>query len=419
MLAWDSLHPYNAVHVARVPGTPDVERLRTAIDIAIKQRSIAQIAIDRGRGEYSCRARGPTPEIVILDCSKGVRESIAEEIGRQLNTPFDLSGTFSPFRFFVAPGDGFFHLGLSYFHAVADAESIVRLMKDAVENFTGERRPTESANPGQVTPAEKGPKRSTPGVWLRKMAEMPSHLANLRRSCRPSYRDVEDLTVGFALISVDPKKLSNLMQAAKTWRTTVNDVLLALLIKSCATMAAVRATGQRNRISVGCIVNTRKDLAGAARESLGLHLGSFLITQDLPGNLPLVALARNISGVTARIKDHRVYLATALELSAARFLLAFYSTNRQKKLYQKHYPLWGGLTNMNINSLWPSVSGSEPPEYIRAVSTGPVTPLVLSFTTSGAEANIGLSYRTTVFSQSDVDDIESFLLNSLTDLDVA
>jgi len=35
------------------------------------------------------------------------------------------------------------------------------------------------------------------------------------------------------------------MQAAKTWRTTVNDVLLALLIKSCATMAAVRATGQR------------------------------------------------------------------------------------------------------------------------------------------------------------------------------
>jgi NRPS condensation-like uncharacterized protein len=218
---------------------------------------------------------------------------------------------------------------------------------------------------------------------------------------------------------VDPKKLRNLMQAAKTWRTTVNDVLLGLLIKSCTPLATLRATDRRYRISVGCIVNARKDLAGDAPESFGLHLGSFLITQDLQENLALNGLARNINAVTARIKKDRLYLATTLELSAARFLLAFFSTGRQKKLYQKHYPLWGGLTNMNINSLWPSGSGSEPPDYIRGVSTGPVTPLVLSFTTSGAEANIGLSYRTTVFSRSDVDALASCLLSSLNNPEAA
>jgi hypothetical protein len=199
----------------------------------------------------------------------------------------------------------------------------------------------------------------------------------------------------------------------------VNDLLLALLMKSCTPLAIARATNRRNRISLGCIVNIRKDLPREPFPSFGLHLGSFLITHDLPENQPLRDLATDINRKTSRIKQDRLYLATSLELSLGRFLLAFFSTARQKKLYQKHYPLWGGLTNMNLNSLWPTALGSEPVDYIRAVSTGPVTPLVLSFTTSGPGANIGLSYRTTVFSPPDIELIKSSLQGSLTDLEAA
>jgi len=189
-------------------------------------------------------------------------------------------------------------------------------------------------------------------------------------------------------------------------------------MKSCTPLAVLRAqTGRRTRISVGCIVNTRKDIPGDDAARFGLFLGSFLITHELPDSLSIRDLSTDIGGVTSRIKRKRLYLATALELSVGRFMLSFFSTERRKKLYQKHYPLWGGLTNMNINSLWLKAGATEPADYIRAVSTGPVTPLVLSFTTSGQAANIGLSYRTTVFSPPDIERLKACLLESLANLE--
>jgi hypothetical protein len=99
----------------------------------------------------------------------------------------------------------------------------------------------------------------------------------------------------------------------------------------------------------------------------------------------------------------------------ARRILSFYSTERRRKLYQKNYPLWGGVTNMNLNSLWPESDGAW--DYFRAVSTGPVTPLVLSVTTAGDHANVGLSYRSTVFSPADVEQIRGGLRESILELE--
>ena len=397
---------------------PDRQGLRTVIEAEIHRRSLSGLTVDAARRVYSCAGNGPAPDLSFLDCRNGIRESIATEIERQLNSPFDLSGPFCPFRFFVAPGDGSFHLGIAYLHAVADGESIVLLMKAVVEEYTGkgEAAGEHSSRRALQTLRELRP---GPGVVLRKIAALRSQISNLRRSCRPAFQDPSDLAIGFALFSAGPEKLRGLVQAAKSWGITVNDVLLALLMKSCTPLATGRATDRRDRISLGCIVNIRKDLPREAIQSFGLHLGSFLITQKLAPDQPLKVLATDINRETTRIKKERLYLATSLELSLGRFLLAFFSTGRQKKLYQKHYPLWGGLTNMNINSLWPSAFGCEPPDYIRAVSTGPVTPLVLSFTTSGPGANIGISFRTTVFSPSDIERIKACLLDSLTDLEAA
>jgi hypothetical protein len=117
-------------------------------------------------------------------------------------------------------------------------------------------------------------------------------------------------------------------------------------------------------------------------------------------------LAGDIRQQTSPIKRHKLYLGTPLELGFARCLLRFFSPRRRKRFYAKHYPLWGGITNMNLNLLW-EPSGRNPPlDYFRGVSTGPVTPLVLSVTTVRDRANLGLSYRTTVFSQGDIENLQ-------------
>ena len=92
---------------------------------------------------------------------------------RQLNTLFAQKERFTPFRFIVVAVKDSFSLGLVYFHPVADAESVVFLLKDMVETYRG------TGNPGRVNPVERYPARRDnllrhhPGVLARKLASLP------------------------------------------------------------------------------------------------------------------------------------------------------------------------------------------------------------------------------------------------------
>ena len=61
------------------------------------------------------------------------------EIERQINTPFVQGEGFNPFRFFAVPGPDSFTLGIAYFHAIADAEAIVLLLRDMVLAYLSPR----------------------------------------------------------------------------------------------------------------------------------------------------------------------------------------------------------------------------------------------------------------------------------------
>ena len=63
---------------------------------------------------------------------------------------------------------------------------------------------------------------------------------------------------------------------------------------------------------------------------------------------------------------------------------------------------------MNMNNLWPR-DHDGPTDYFRAVSTGPITPLVLSVTTFTGHMNIGLTYRPAVFAMAQINDVLSRL----------
>jgi hypothetical protein len=52
-------------------------------------------------------------------------------------------------------------------------------------------------------------------------------------------------------------------------------------------------------------------------------------------------------------------------------------------------------------------------DWFRAVSTGPVTPLVLSVTTVGDVVNLGVTCRSTVFSGLDIERIKCDFLEML------
>ncbi len=417
MLQWNHLHAYNAVHVVRMAGDLDLPRLTGVINDFLAQRGLTHLTMDLQRQTFDYG--GGSGELVVQVAAGGSDPlaTLAAEMERQLNTAFDLSEDFNPFRFFVVPEAGSFLLGLVYFHAVADAESIVLLLRELAGAYAG------TVARDRTEPLERYPKsydnllRHQPQVIARRLLGLPTQARRMRRSLRVPASEPGNMKNGLRLFTLGREELRALVVTAKAWQVTVNDLLLASLMRSLTPLAGNRAaSGRRKNISLGCIVNIRKDLGVDSQRTFGLFLGSFLVTHAVPESISLQQLASELRDQTSAIKRHRLYLGTPWELALARRLLAFFSPNQRKNFYQKNYPLWGGITNMNLNSLWPGGKATPTPDYFRAVCTGPVTPMVLSVTTVGDHANIGLTYRTGVFSEAAIEQIQSSLRETLADL---
>jgi hypothetical protein len=66
---------------------------------------------------------------------------------------------------------------------------------------------------------------------------------------------------------------------------------------------------------------------------------------------------------------------------------------------------------VNVDALWQEAGGPlPPPEYVRAVSTGPLAPLVVAATTSAGVLHAGISYRIAAFAPEVIDSIAARML---------
>ena len=407
MLQWNELHPYSAIHVVRIAGPLEGARLRTSINTTVEMRGLSRLRLDRERGSFEYEGGAAHCDLQTIDGSPDAFRALVTEMQRQLNLPFPDAQPFSPFRFLLAPAGDSFFLGLVYFHAAADAGSVVLLLKEIVDRYLERHVAVSPAMPELYPDGRAHLLRRHLMMVARRLLGLPAQIRRLRQSHRASSRDAGDMTNGFTCFVVAPEELRSLVAAAKSWKVTVNDIFMALLMKSLSPRAAARKRSRKRRkISLGCIVNLRKDLDVDSRRTFGLFLGSFTVSHEVPDGTSLRELSGDISQQTSLIKRHKLYLGSPLELGLARLALKFSSPARRKIFYPKNYPLWGGITNMNLNSLWEQDGRMAPLDYFRGVSTGPVTPLVLSITTVGDRANLGLSYRTTVFSAADIENLE-------------
>lgn len=411
MLHWDELHPYNAVEGVLITVAMDAGRIQRCVNVVLQARGLTGLELDAARGTFHYHGGAGVAEVRVLAGGADPRMTMAAEIERELNTPFPRGARINPFRFFAVPTGGGFWLGLSCFHVVADTEAIVRLLQDVVAIYQTDQ--VAAAGTVDVYPRARASLwRHHPGVLASKLAALPGLWRALRTSCRPNYRDPADGSIGFRWQILSSSQLYSIGAAAKACNITINDLFLALLLKSLAPLATGRAGSRRPNLSVGSIVNVRREVGLGGACAFGLILGAFVVTHAVPEGQCVLDLAREIRTQTERIKRRKLFLATPLELAVARAVLSFYSTERRRKFYQKNYPLWGGITNMNLNRLW------EPPvDYVRGVSTGPATPLVLSVTTAGDHVNLGISWRRTVYPETAVAEFTGRLLGAVSELE--
>lgn len=413
MLRWNDIHPYNAVHIVQVLRKLDRERLRNVITGELGDLGLGGLRIDRRLCTYSFTGGGEDMEVRFVPSRSEDASVLSREVETELNRPFPYS-TPSPFRFFAVETTDSFYLGLVYFHAIAGAESIALLLHGIINRYM-ELSSRPYSPPLDLYPRHGGMKSIVrPSLLAGQFRLMLRHIGNMRRSCRPRCRDMEDYHNAYTAFVIEPDRFHRIVATAKRWGVTLNDFFLAVILRSLSPLAGARLRAPRRRqISAASIANIRKDLKVDTSRTFGLFLGSFSVSHEVPEGITLEALARDLQRQTDPIKRYKTYLLSPLELKAAEVIISLLGGGRRARFYARNYPLWAGITNMNMNTILPLKHGAIPGYYLRGVSTGPVTPCVFAITTMGEKVNVGVSYRTAVYRPEDMEGIVDRFLRTI------
>jgi hypothetical protein len=413
MLRWRELHPYSAVHVVRIDRPLDTPRLTAVIDDWLEALGLTGLSLDAARARFEYAGGPANTVLAVHPGGDKPMEVVAREIERELNAPFAREGRQDPFRFFVIDAGRVFHLGLAYDHYIAAGDSIVVLLHGIYVRYCGEPAGRLPAGPLERYPATcrrlllRHPWHVVRGLWA--LVEL---VVSCRRSVRPRYPRGTDARNAFVYFHLDPPELAVLVRTAKAWGVTVNDVLLAMLLQVLEPLAGERAPTQRRReLAVASIVNLRRDFGLDPNTTFGQFLSSFRLSHSMPSGIALHDVARDIGTATRRVKSSKLYLQTLLAMAASAVRWRFLSPDERRVFYARNYPAWGGLTMLDVNALWAHAGGRmPPPEYLRAVPTGPLAPMVVAVTTAAGVLHGGITYRTAAFDRPSADRIAAGII---------
>ena len=391
MLQWSGLHPYNAVHVARVSSPLEPSRLGEAIGRVVSLAGLTNYRVTKDGGRYHYGGGPIEVDPCILDGGEDPVSVVHREMERQLNEPFPQTGVFKPFRWFLVQGENESFAGLAYFHMVADAESIGRLFREVLTAAIDEL-PQVLGDTGLAR------QRSSRVPW--------GGLTSLPRRARGAFRKFQRMRQSFRSpdcpvnrfdnewfgLSLDVRDSAAALELARKHGATANDLFLAALLKAVIPATSWRFEKARQHLSAGCVVNVRRDLPESRRGDFGLFLGTFSVTHPVPVDVKLEDLIKSICEQTREVKRDRLYLASKFEFRLNRFLFANQPLEKQRNFYRKAYPVWGSLTNFKMDGFQIGEK-AEVTEYYRAVSAGPALPFVIGVTGYRGRLHFGFTYR--------------------------
>jgi hypothetical protein len=400
MLRWRELHPYTAIHAVRVERALDAARLTAGIDAQLEALGLTGFALDVRRRRYEYAGGPAHTRLAVHSGGSHPIGALEQTIERALNEPFARDGRLDPFRFFCIDNGAWFHLGLAYDHVVAGGDSIVVLMAGIVARYSGD--PPAAPRRGSL---ERYPATCArlflrhAGSALTGLRFLPGMAASCRRTVRPRYPRGDDPRNGFAYRRLDSPRVTGLVATARSWGVSVNDLSLAIVLDAMAPLAGDRPpVARRHELAVASIVNLRREFQSDPNTTFGQFLSAFRVSHPVPAGIPLRQLAREVHADTARVKAGKLYLQSLLGIAMSGVLWRFLSGTQRARFYAKNYPTWGAITPVNVDAHWAGAGGRmPPPEYMRAVSTGPLAPIVVAVTTAADVLHAGISYRTAAF----------------------
>ncbi len=391
---WEAVHPYNAAQIVTVRGTLDATAVETAWAGAVATLGVSGMPIPLG----TVRVLPPST-------------SIAAYLNAEMNATFGEPAAF-PFRPFVMlRGDGTRDCGIVYRHWVADSVSIRRLLAEWVARSTPTvvtvadtpsapaicRASAGAENGRQIGYAAMCGRRHSPAGWVGHFLDLCRGLTRLRQARKPISGE-NDYRVRVRMAEMPSGLGGELRSECRGRGLNVSDVLLAALAEACAQHVPLQSGTRRRDVAVGNIVDLRP-YRGRSLDAFGLCLG---FTNAVCDPAALADWPRLLRTIAAQGRLHRRAGVTHSSTAWWAVALAFQCLMRRERIYRfyrKQMPLAGGLSNVRLDALSPSLNGSPSVlGYVRISPTGPVAPVALSTTTLADHMQVALTYRSAIVS---------------------
>ena len=99
MLRWRSLHPYNPVHIVRVPAALDTQRLREVVAARLEALGLTGLEVDAARGRFHYAGGHSAVDLSVQPAADDATQALQRLIEREFNRPFDGGAHEQPWRF--------------------------------------------------------------------------------------------------------------------------------------------------------------------------------------------------------------------------------------------------------------------------------------------------------------------------------
>ena len=398
MRQWTALAPYNAGHVMRVSGAPDLERWRAALSVVL-------------------RTLGITEPVLIELSTLELDQKIMEE----LNRPF-VPGTL-PLRAFVIVDQRDSHLlGVIYDHWFADSPSLRALMQRAAVHYCGSG---ENLPPLRLA-GDDNETFEHSGFGFRAAVSCVRNYLRHRRAHRIHLRDPLDFGIGFFSTRFPDGAIDHIRLFAKKHGATVNDTFLATASQVLGKFTAEQRNSdrfpraKRDRVAIATAVDLKPLSARNLDDVFGFFVGYFTVVHDRPEMRSLPELVAATARETSVSKSVAHALQFTWSLRVARWIWDRSSRARFKaQFFQKGLPLLAGISNVNLTGSWADQEEMAPGnraavlDYFRVSPVGPLLPLVFTLTTIRHRLSLCVTYRTTAFSQKQAERIATELMERL------
>lgn len=407
---WDLIHPYNAAQVLQIEGKAPVEALQEAWHDALNDLGLGRVKLAGAAYHYEC-LNGEMALYGVRAVPAGVR--LEEWISAELNRPFDNPAE-PPFRPFVLYQDGHYFAGVVYSHWVADSVSIRAVLREwfvrLYDPKAASRTPVKLADGGYrkffgpTSGASIGHGLMTAARWA----------SSLRRARRLDVRQEMDLSVKWRYAHTPDGWIDTLHDAARRRRVTLNDMFMAAIASVCDRHVPLQFRPRRRALALGSIVDLRPFFGEELDNTFGLFLG---VTNVVCRPSELRDPERLLSAVALQNQQQKkrgIPQASAFRMLAGIVSHRIIKPDKHLHFYQKHVPIAGGISNVNMNRSWATAYQPRPlMDYLRVSPTGPMMPIVFATTTLGDRFHFAMTYRPSIVPTERIDRITKSFVETL------